>query len=116
MNKEEIRPIILTDNETGEKYTLEFTRDSVRFAEKHGFNFDDIDKYPMSTIPDLFYYAFRAHHKMVARDKTDKILFEDLGGLSEAVVKRLASLYAAPFKALTREDDDTKNSKMTVEL
>ena len=35
---EKVKPLILTDNDTGEKYTLEFSRESVRFAEARGFD------------------------------------------------------------------------------
>lgn len=116
MAKEKVNPIVLTDNETGEKYTLEFTRDTVRFAESRGFDISDLEKYPMTKIPDLFYFAFRAHHKFVARDKTDKILFEDLGGMPEGMVEQLGRLYAAPFEALMPEEGERKNAKMTVEF
>ena len=34
---ENVKPIRLTDTETGEKYTLEFSRESVKFAEQRGF-------------------------------------------------------------------------------
>lgn len=114
--KETINPIIITNNDTGEKYTLEFTRETVKFAERHGFDFDNIDRYPMTTVPELFYYAFRAHHKSVTKDNADKILFEDLGGISNAMVKRLGQLYTKPFEELTCEDGETKNAKMTVEF
>lgn len=97
---EKIKPIVLTDTENGDKFTLEFSRESVKFAEMHGFNMDDVEKYPMTKIPELFYYAFRMHHKNIARDKTDKIFFNDLGGISSAVVERLGLLYAAPLKHL----------------
>lgn len=118
MAKEKVKPIVLTDTETGEKYTLEFTRDSVRFAESRGFEIEKLDKTPMTTIPDLFYYSFRANHKWVSREKADRILFEDLGGLPDGMVERLGELYAAPFDSLIQTEDEggTKNSRMTVEM
>lgn len=118
MAKEKVKPIVLTDTETGEKYTLEFTRDSVRFAEARGFEIEKLDKTPMTTIPDLFYYSFRANHKYVSREKADRILFEDLGGLPDGMVERLGELYAAPFESLIQTEDEggEKNSRMTVEM
>ena len=114
---EQVKPIILHDIENGIDYTLEFNRESVRFAEARGFNIDDVGKYPMTKMPELFFYAFRMHHKNVSREKTDRILFEDLKGLPEGMAERLGELYAAPFEALTSADkDNEKNSKMTVEL
>ena len=115
---EQVKPIIIHDEENGTDYTLEFDRDSVRFAEARGFDIDDVGKYPMTKIPELFFYAFRMHHKSVSREKTDRILFEELGGLPDGAAERLGALYAAPFEALSNKDSNgkVKNSKMTVEL
>ena len=66
-----VKPIILTDTETKEKFTLEFNRESVYFAEGRGFNIDDVARIPMTKIHELFYYAFRMHHKNVSRQKTN---------------------------------------------
>lgn len=121
MNNDKINPIILTDNETGTKYTLEFNRESVQYAERNGFDIDDVDVHPMTRIPEFFFYAFRMHHKYIDRKKTDEILFDKdngLGGLPEGMLVRLAELYAAPFNAFKRDDEENegKNSRMTVEM
>ena len=115
---ERIEPIILTDKETGEKFTLEFSRESVVFTNRQGFKLNEAGNNSMEMLPILFYGAFRMHHKNVSRQRTDKILFEDLGGLSSAVVERLMMLYNAPHAALIHEEDVdySKNAKMTVEL
>lgn len=111
-----VKPIIINNKDTGDSYTLEFTRESVKFAEMRGFNINNLDKFPMTTVPELFFYAFRAHHKNVARDKTDKILFEDLGGMPKGMIERLGELYAEPFNALTNEEETVKNANVTVEF
>lgn len=109
-----MKPIILKNKDT--EYTLEFNRESVKFAEMKGFKFEDVANFPMNKIPELFYYAFRMHHKNVAREKTDKIL-DEMGGLPEGFIERLVELYTAPFDFLTvSEDGERKNSKWTVEL
>ena len=114
---EQVKPIIIHDEEAGVDYTLEFSRESVRFAEARGFDIDDVGKFPMTKLPELFYYAFRMHHKNVSREKTDRILFDDLGGLPKGAAERLGALYAAPFEALSNNDEKkAKNPKMTVEL
>lgn len=112
----DIKPIVLTDNDTGKVYTLEFSCDSVRFAERHGFSLSDVERYPMTKVPELFFYAFRMHHKDVARNKTDEILNEKLGGITQAMYERLIALYDAPFGAFLVEDDAANPTKMTVEL
>lgn len=110
-----MKPIILKNKDT--EYTLEFNRESVKFAEMKGFKFEDVANFPMSKIPELFFYAFRMHHKNVAREKTDKIL-EELGGLPEGFIERLVELYTAPFDFLTvvEEGEERKNSKWAVEM
>ena len=113
--KEKIKPIVLTDSENGDVFTLEFNRESVKYAEMKGFNIDDIANKPMTAIPNLFYFAFRMHHKSVSREKIDKV-YDKLGGLTTAMVERLGALYAAPFEALIQDEEDLKNSKMTVEM
>ena len=114
---EQVKPIIIHDEENGIDYTLEFNRETIRFAEARGFDIDEVSKFPMSKLPELFYYAFRMHHKNVSREKTDRILFDDLGGMPNGMAERLGALYAAPFEALTNSNEGkTKNSKMTVEF
>ena len=114
---EQVKPIIIHDAENGTDYTLEFNRESIRFAEARGFDIDDVGRYPMTKIPELFFYAFRMHHKNISREKTDRFLFDDLGGLPEGAAERLGALYAAPFEALAnKEEKPGKNPKMTVEM
>lgn len=114
---EQVKPIIIHDTENGIDYTLEFNRETIRFAEARGFELDDVAKYPMSKIPELFFYAFRMHHKNVSRERTDRILFDELGGMPSGMAERLGALYAAPFEALTNDNEGkAKNSKVTVEF
>lgn len=112
-----VKPIIITDTETDQTYTLEFSRESVKFAEAHGFVFDDVSRYPMTKIPELFFYAFRKNHKNIAREKTDKIL-DKMGGIPNGLIERLAELYSEPFEALTilDEGEERKNSPITIEF
>jgi len=114
---EQVKPIIIHDADNEMDYTLEFNRETIRFAESRGFDIDDVGKYPMTKLPELFYYAFRMHHKNVSREKTDRILFDDLGGMPNGMAERLGALYAAPFEALSNSDGNkAKNSRMTVEM
>ena len=109
-----MKPIVLKSKDT--EYTLEFNRESIKFAEMRGFKIEEVAEYPMTKIPELFFYAFRMHHKNVAREKTDKILFEEMGGLPEGFIERLAELYTEPFEALTVKEEERKNSKWSVEM
>lgn len=113
---ERVNPIRLTDNETGEVYELDFSRNSIAFAENRGFKVQEVSDYPVTKIPELFYYAFRKNHKGVSRQKTDEIL-EELGGLTGPVLERLVALYnQGGMSHILVDEDEVKNSRMTVEL
>ena len=116
-NNEQVKPIILHDTENQKDYTLEFDRETVDWCERRHFDIDEVVKYPMSLGADLFFYSFRMHHKNVSRERTDRILFDDLGGWPEGMLERLIQLYAAPYEALNAaREGAAKNPKMTVEF
>lgn len=114
-----IKPIVLTDTETGEQYTLEFTADSVTYAQQRGFNLNEWEAKPMVVFPQLFMYSFRANHRSVMPYKIQK-LWDELSrdGVPDGVLERLMELYNKPIACmLVGEDEDGgKNSKVTVEL
>lgn len=116
--KEKVKPIRLIDNETGESYILEFNRDTVKWAEQRGFVPEQVTQFPMTVGADFFFYAFRMHHKNIARDKTDKILFDVLGGINERTGKifaRLMELYVGTYSSFSDEEAEA-NPRMAVEL
>ena len=116
--KEEVKPIRLIDNETGETYVLEFNRETVKWAEDRGFDPDMVAKFPMTVGSDFFYYAFRMHHRNIAKDKTDKILFDVLGGINGVTGKifsRLLELYYKTYSTFSDEEAEA-NPRMAVEM
>ena len=110
-----VKPIILKCKDT--EYTLEFNRESVKFAEMHGFKIDNVTEFPMTYIPELFFYSFRMHHSNLAKNQVDKIL-DELGTLPEGFITRLMELYVQPFDTLIGnvEGEERKNSKWTVDM
>ena len=115
-NENKINPMCITDPDTGETYVLEYSRESVRFAEQRGFKISELLDYPQTNITALFFYAFRKNHKHIARDKTDRLL-EDLGGLTAKEIGRLADLYNQPNESLiVAEETERKNCRLTVEM
>jgi hypothetical protein len=109
---ERVKPIELTDNDTGKVYTLDFTRDVVRRAEKNGFSLSECDKYP-SMLSDLFYYSFYAHHEREINRKRTDALLDGLGGIADApagLFERLGELYTQTYGTLS----DEKNGRVTV--
>lgn len=114
-----VNPIVLENKENGQKYTLEFTRTTVKMAEAAGFSIDKITSGKLiSGYSELFYYAFMAHHRYMKLADTDRILFDELGGMTEALSTRLIELYAEPYNALVEEpeSDEAKNSQWSVTL
>ena len=113
--EEKVKPIVIHDMENQKDYTLEFNRDAIKFAEQRGFKLADVDNYPMSKIPEFFWYAFRMHHPTVGMNQAEKLL-DRAGGMSEALAKRLGELWAVPFEAIAPDHGDEKNVTVTVEL
>lgn len=53
-NENKVLPMKITDPDTGEVYVLEFSRESVRFAEQRGFKISELLDFPQTNIPNLF--------------------------------------------------------------
>ena len=115
---ERIKPIRLTDVDTGKVYELDFNRESVKFVESQGFKIDETFDYPNVNIPKLFYFAFRANHRNMALNQTQALL-DKMGGLTDEVAMRLVDLYRQATMAnniIQDREDLAKNPHITVEL
>lgn len=90
------------------EYVLEFTRKSIEKMEKDGFDVNEIEKKPMTTLPKLFYGSFKANHPYVSKETTDAIF--ELMPNKDKLLSRLAEMYSEPITTLFDEpkDDDTK--------
>lgn len=106
-------PIVLK-YEDGREYTLEFNRDTVKYAERQGFSADKFEKMPMSAIMEIFHLAFRMHHPQLSKEQTESILVDDLGGLSEKMSERLVALYNKPYEEIANDNGKPKNSSLTI--
>lgn len=116
MSKKEekrVEPIRLS-YEDGTEYVLEFSRETISFAEDHGFRKEEVSTKTMTRLPELFFYAFRMHHPGIKKDETDRILFEDLGGLSDDMIIRLSDLFIETYNTLVNQDGKPKNSKLAI--
>ena len=115
-----VKPIVLRDQKTNDIYVLEFNRDSIKFAESRGFKIAAFDEGAViTTVEELFFYAFRMHQPKITRAETDKILYEKLGGMPAGMLERLVDLYIEPLKALRQDADEegnVKNATMTAEF
>lgn len=116
--EERVLPIKITDNETGTTYELDFNKDAVALADRRKFDLDDVQKFPGTKIPELFYYSFRMHHRNMSETQTNDILYNKLGGLSGEMLARLMQLFdqARLSNNIQSDEDLAKNSRMTVEM
>ena len=118
MNEERVNSIKITDPQGEKSYELDFNRDSVRFAEGRGFKMEDVFDYPETKFPELFYYAFRYHHRNLSKQQTDKI-YEGLNGFSREFLERLVTLYNQAMlsnNVVDSTEEMGKNNGWTVEL
>lgn len=115
---EKVSPIVLEDKVTGEKYTLEFSRETVVFTNRLGFKASEIEDNFEEMFPILWYGAFRMHHKNLSKTQTWDIFEKKLGGhITANALTRLGELYSAPKNSMVVEDEeDVKNADMTVTL
>lgn len=115
--QDRINPAFVRNSDSGDVYELDFTRETVRFAESRGFVLEEVSRFPVTRIPELFFYAFRKNHKSVSRQKTDSILFDELKGLRPEHIERLIQLYTQPYDTLVADDgDEAKNGVSAMEL
>lgn len=116
--QDHIDPARIIDDQNGRTYELDFSRESIVFAERNHFKLEDALEYPVTGMRDLFFYSFRKNHRNVARDKTDKLIERWGGGIPEALVKRLIQLYqqAQSSNAIIVDEESEKNSGLTLEL
>ena len=118
---ERVSPIKIKDAETNHTYILDFSRETVQFAEARGFDWDIVGSQPGTMIPLIWYCAFRRYDRRISLEKTTQIL-EDLGGMRTDWLKRLRALYDQSMASLIadpdKEEDEeaAKNAKLTVSL
>lgn len=113
---EKVNPIEIEGN--GKRYVLDFDRESADWAERRGFNINDLDGRAMMGMSDLFYYSFRKNHPQMTKAQTDHLLFDEdgLGGMPDGMAERLAQLYTQTYNALVQTEEKAKNSKWTVKM
>lgn len=114
----EVKAVVIRDKKTGElQYVLDFTRDSVKWAERQGFKVQKLEEGIMiSAIDDLFFYSFHAHYPDVKRAEAEDILQKNLGGMTPELLERLIQLYLMPVTAMMATEESLKNADMTIEL
>lgn len=91
----------------GKKYTLEFTRNSLRhMTYVDGFDIRSLNKSPIAVF-DLFKGAFLAHHSDLDEEEVEKI-FGSIGNKS-GLLEKLADMYIEPVVSLTDSITNEEN-------
>lgn len=88
----------------GKKYTLEYTRATVRDMERRGFNVAEVDSKPMNNLPVLFEGAFLANHPDTPAYVVDEIL--RCAPNKAELWQTLSEMCAEPYKFLFDEADE----------
>lgn len=88
----------------GNKYTLEYTRDSVRQLEKSGFSLQGFKDAPFSNLLILFKGAFISQHKFI-KDNVVEEMWEALTN-KEALIEKLMEMYGDTAESFLDEPDD----------
>lgn len=90
-----------------EDYTLEFDRESVKHAERLGFDYNKVETMPMNMIPILVRCAFIKNHSDTKTEVADEI-YSKIGNKAEFVAK-LIEMYVETLNTLFDEEEDEKN-------
>lgn len=94
----------ITFNFEGTDYTLEFTRRSIETLERGGFDINDLNAKPVTTLPALFAGAFLAHHRLAKKETIDRI-FARMQDKVE-LLEKLAQMYSEPLESLMGEPEE----------
>lgn len=92
-------------------YTLEYTRKTVEMLERKGFNLEDIDKKPMTSLPMLFEGAFMAHHRNIKPATIDMIYAKMTN--KDKLWDALAEMYMYPIATLMDEPEEGDEGNIT---
>lgn len=92
---------ITISDENGNKYTLEFSKQTIIQMEKAGFNADEFERQPVTMATLLVQGAFAKHHKLLPAQQIEAIYNnqKDKPGL----LARLGEMYAEHVNELVGE-------------
>lgn len=97
----------ITFEYNGEKYILEYNRESIQILEQQGFSVTELTKKPMLMLPLAFQGLFYKNHRRAKKAFIDECFdkFKDKGKLLSTISDMLLEAYE------TLTDDDNKDDK-----
>lgn len=102
--------ILITNEKDGKQYKLAFNRSAIVRMEKAGFDIQNIEKEPATTITLLVRGAFYMHNPSLSNDEIDAIA--DQIDKGDELIKALIELYSVAMMSLSGSDKkQSKNFK-----
>ena len=103
-------------NLNGKDYSLELTRESIKWLEANGFSIEDFEKRPVTYYDILWTSLFVANHKEVNPSLAIKLMetYEKSGKNPTKVVKFAVEEYESVMSALA--DIDSKKNEEELEI
>lgn len=92
----------------GEKYTLEFTRDTVRQMERAGFDIESAMNMPVTSVETLFTGAFLANHGRAVKDRIPEKILKH--GIPKDMFGKLIEMYNEPISEMFEETDENEGN------
>jgi len=99
----------------GKHYCLEYTPDTIKTMENHGFNISEIGDKPATRIEQLWTGAFLANHRKAAGDGIAMKIFGKMKN-REALLRKLTEMYNNTLEYLLPDEDDEGNVEWTTTL
>jgi len=84
------------------EYTLEYTAKTVQMLEDRGFNPEDAEAKPLTTVKTLFQGAFLANHSKDIKPSTVDEIFESLKD-KDGLLTALIEMYNEPILEMMQE-------------
>ena len=91
----------------GEKYILEYNRDSIQILEQQGFSINELTKKPMLMLPLAFQGLFYKNHRRAKKAFIDDCFdrFKD----KQKLLSTISEMLLEAYESLT--DDENNNNK-----
>lgn len=97
--------------ENGEKYILEYNRESIEILEKQGFNVNEMTSKPMSMLPLAFQGLFYKNHRYVKKAFIDECY--DRFKNKQQLIEVIAEMIMETYESLT--DDENVGDKGNID-
>ena len=92
----------------GQKYVLEYTRESVALMERQGFAIEELLTKPMLMLPLAFQGLFYKNHRRVNKAFVDEVY--DNFSNKEKLLETISSMLEECYSSLTEDKEDKKGN------